>query len=182
MPTPPAPCVTRTPKLFYYNPETNTQVQEYLPNAVNLKTYALEHFKAPTSESFKPQCRELGHALGVWLRTFHDWSQKQNQTALKKILANNKEMQQIKFWINYQAVVGMVDQHSDIPSNFFHELPLGHDEAMCASQMHVEARCCHWLQTTCDETRPVLLGDVNDKRGALWLRLRLKGSKTCCTR
>ena len=41
---------------------------------------------------------------------------------MRKILANNKQMQQVKYWINYPAVVGMVEQHPDILGDIKNEL------------------------------------------------------------
>ncbi|KAK7418889.1 hypothetical protein QQZ08_011098 [Neonectria magnoliae] len=86
----------RTPAVYHSNQETNTQVQEYLVNAVSLKTYALKHYAAPTPESLKPQCQQLGYGLGAWLRSFHEWSQQPEQAVLRKTLAGNKEMQVLK--------------------------------------------------------------------------------------
>ncbi|KAK5996351.1 4-hydroxytryptamine kinase-like protein [Cladobotryum mycophilum] len=103
-----------TPKQFYFNPETSTQIQEYLPNAVSLKQYAIEHYKAPTPEALKPQCIELGRCLGKWLRTFHDWSQQPVNSGLREIFARNKDMQKIKKMVNYDQLLGMVGKYPSI--------------------------------------------------------------------
>ncbi|KAF7533705.1 hypothetical protein G7Z17_g13472 [Cylindrodendrum hubeiense] len=103
-----------TPAVYHFNEETNTQVQEYLVNAVSLKIFALEHYAAPTPVSLKPQCRQLGHGLGAWLRSFHEWSEKPEQVALREKLAGNKEMQVLKNMINYKGLVQMADVHPTI--------------------------------------------------------------------
>ncbi|KAL2680771.1 hypothetical protein Neosp_008374 [[Neocosmospora] mangrovei] len=107
-------CAISTPTVYHFNKETNTQVQEYLTNAVSLKDYALKHYAAPTPESFKPQCEQLGHGLGAWLRAFHSWSQEPGQAALREVFAGNKEMQVLKNMINYQQLLQKVDQHATI--------------------------------------------------------------------
>ncbi|KAM0436192.1 hypothetical protein ACHAPT_003084 [Fusarium lateritium] len=106
-----------TPTVYHFNRESNTQVQEYLTNAVSLKNYALKHYAAPTPESLRPQCEQLGHDLGVWLRAFHSWSQEPGQAALREVFAENKEMQALKHMINYQQLLQKVDQHPSILSD-----------------------------------------------------------------
>lgn len=107
-----------TPKIYHYDPAANTQVQEYLKNAINLKTYALEHYAPGESqkdpESVRSQCRNLGHALGAWLRSFHDWCDRPEQDGLRDIAAKNHEMQSLKRFINYQQLVQMADTHPAI--------------------------------------------------------------------
>ncbi|KAI9904525.1 hypothetical protein N3K66_001054 [Trichothecium roseum] len=100
-----------TPKILHFAPDTNTQVQEYLPDAISLKEYALEHYKAPTSPSFKPQCLQLGRCLGHWLRAFHDWTGEVSAPKeFKETLVRNREMQTLKNTINYKQVLGMADK------------------------------------------------------------------------
>ncbi|KAM0247291.1 hypothetical protein ACHAP5_004152 [Fusarium lateritium] len=107
-------CKISTPEPYYFSSDTNTQVQEYLPDALSLKEYALKHYAAPTSPSLKPQCDELGHGLGAWLRAFHSWSQEPKQAALRETFAGNREMQGLKNMINYQQLLQMADRHSEI--------------------------------------------------------------------
>lgn len=102
-----------TPKTYYFNYETNTQIQEYLPHAISLKEYALKHFSHPhpTTSTYKPPCDRLGHALGAWLRMFHGWSQEPKQAALRETFAGNKDGQGLKNMINYQQLLQMVDRY-----------------------------------------------------------------------
>ncbi|KAF4979321.1 hypothetical protein FZEAL_4443 [Fusarium zealandicum] len=107
-------CTISTPSVYHFNHDSNTQVQEYLPNAVSLKDYALKHYAAPTSASLEPQCDQLGHGLGAWLRAFHSWSQEPGQAALREVFAGNKEMQGLKNMINYQQLLQMADRHPTV--------------------------------------------------------------------
>ncbi|KAL2181986.1 kinase-like domain-containing protein [Thermothelomyces heterothallicus CBS 202.75] len=101
------PYAVRAPKLYHFNPDTNTQIQEYLPGALSLKDYALRHFSSP-DPSRKPLCLELGRSLGAWLREFHAWASLPEQADLREELKSNEPMQKIKHMANYQTLVGTV--------------------------------------------------------------------------
>ncbi|KAF9777172.1 hypothetical protein IL306_004536 [Fusarium sp. DS 682] len=113
-PTETPSCKISTPEIYYFNRDTNTQVQEYLPGALSLKDYALKYYAAPTSLTLKEQCSQLGQGLGSWLRAFHGWSQEPKQAALRETFAGNKEMQGLKNMINYSQLLQMVDRHPEI--------------------------------------------------------------------
>lgn len=102
----------RTPKCFLFDQENNTQIQEYLHNGMDLKTYALKNYPSPTPEALKPQCHELGQALGRWLREFHDWTAQQPKLAEE--VAKNKEMQALKNTINFDWLVRRIPQYPSI--------------------------------------------------------------------
>lgn len=91
----------KTPTLFYFNPTTSTNVQEYLTDAMALKQYSLEYFKSLDSKVAKPQCLELGKSLGMWLRKFHAWGRQPANSDVRDLVASNKEMQNIKKMMNY---------------------------------------------------------------------------------
>lgn len=99
--------VVQTPKLYYSSLETNTQVQEYLPNALSLKHYALKHFASP-DPARKPLCLELGRSLGVWLRDFHVWASHPEQSKFREQAKANDEMRQIKHMSTYETSVSAV--------------------------------------------------------------------------
>ncbi|KAK1731208.1 phosphotransferase [Colletotrichum acutatum] len=108
-----------TPKLFYFNEETNTQVQAYQPSPLSLKNYALQYFAASTPqistlESVKSQSLDVGRAVGTWLRSFHDWSNSGKQLKFRDIAAGNKEMQTLKRWMNYERLPNSITRFPDI--------------------------------------------------------------------
>jgi hypothetical protein len=95
----------RAPRLHYFSAASNTQVQEYLPNALSLKDYALKHFSDPASSSSrKPVCLELGRSLGGWLRAFHQRA----SSLLPEVVKANEPMQQLKHYVNYGTLVDTV--------------------------------------------------------------------------
>lgn len=98
----------RTPRLYYYNPDSNTQVQEFLPNVVDLKNYALKHF-ASSDPARKPLCLELGRSLGAWLNRFHSWTMLPEQAGIQKTARSNSTMQGIKLFMNYPNLLSRAD-------------------------------------------------------------------------
>lgn len=44
---------------------------EYFPTSINLKSYVLKHLTSVTPDSSQPQFYQLGRALGLWLKNFH---------------------------------------------------------------------------------------------------------------
>ncbi|KAK1971134.1 phosphotransferase enzyme family protein [Colletotrichum sublineola] len=103
-----------TPKLFYYNEKTNTQIQEYQPSPLSLKNYALQHLVASASGSLEPQCLNIGQGIGMWLRAFHGWSNAPEQRKFRDIAAANKEMQKIKHWVNYKRLPSSIERFPSI--------------------------------------------------------------------
>ncbi|KAL4741043.1 kinase-like domain-containing protein [Aspergillus similis] len=102
----------KSPKLLHFSRSTYTQVMEDLPNAVDLKTFLLS---SDVSERVsKEWARSIGRALGAWLRLFHVWSVHPAQAEFAKQLAENTVMRDLKFSINYDSLVSMIDAYSDI--------------------------------------------------------------------
>jgi hypothetical protein len=102
----------RAPRLYHFNPESNTQIQEFLRDALSLKEYALKHFSSPDS-SRKPLCLELGRSLGVWLRDFHSWVALPEQSKFQEEMKSNEPMQKIKHMANY---ITLADTVANFPS------------------------------------------------------------------
>ena len=119
--------VVRTPKCYYFDEDTNTQIQESLPKALDLKTYALKHFSSPTTESQQVFCHELGASLGRYIRSFHRTTEQQvsewrntsegsgdAKPAMYAELASHGDMQALKHTINYDWLLQRVDMFPEI--------------------------------------------------------------------
>ncbi|KAI8958965.1 kinase-like domain-containing protein [Daldinia sp. FL1419] len=100
--------VVKTPRFYYFDEKTNTQVQEYLQNGTDLKTHTLTVLSEADTEVTKHQSLQLGKALGRWLRGFHGWATQQSE--LRKTVAANKELQQLKHFINFSWLLDRVNQ------------------------------------------------------------------------
>ncbi|KAF5642236.1 phosphotransferase enzyme family [Fusarium tjaetaba] len=71
--------IVRTPELYHFDPTSSTQILESMPDGIHLKDYAIQNYGSPTPDAFKPQCQELGKAIGKWLQEFAIWSGQQVQ-------------------------------------------------------------------------------------------------------
>jgi hypothetical protein len=84
---------------------------EDLPESSDLKTWLL----SPAGVHIdKPAAKAIGHALGSWLGSFHAWISQDEQIDLRQKLAENKSMQQLKYVINYQQLVSMIDKYPQV--------------------------------------------------------------------
>ncbi|KAJ5752205.1 hypothetical protein N7520_009122 [Penicillium odoratum] len=97
----------KTPRVFYFNKETNTQVLEDLPKSLDLKNFLLSDLAKGASEAMG---RSLGRSLGTWLRSFHDWADKPEQKECRSLLAQNQAMKTLKFHVNYALLVDTIAQ------------------------------------------------------------------------
>jgi hypothetical protein len=91
--------VVRTPEFYHFDEDSSTQVLEFLSGGIHLKDYAIQNYGSPTPESFKPQCKELGKALGRWLRDFVAWSAQ--QVKHRELVAQNEFGQAVRHMVNY---------------------------------------------------------------------------------
>ncbi|KAI9924545.1 hypothetical protein ASPWEDRAFT_28307 [Aspergillus wentii DTO 134E9] len=97
----------KTPHLFHFNRETNTQILEDLPDAMDLKSF----FSASPTGISESHAGSIGQALGGWLSSFHSWTAEEKQSNLAVEMEKNKLMQDLKFSINYESLVQMVDKY-----------------------------------------------------------------------
>ncbi|TVY93598.1 4-hydroxytryptamine kinase, partial [Lachnellula willkommii] len=91
------------PKIYSFFPETHTQIYADLPSSTQLKTYALTHSLT------KAQCSRLGHALGLWAKTFHAWGAAAGQFGLRESMKGNVAMKELKYAINYPRLVATIE-------------------------------------------------------------------------
>jgi hypothetical protein len=102
-----------TPKLFHFDEVNTNQMQEAMPNGIDLKTYILQQFPSYTPASPKPQYFQLGEVLGCWLKDFHEWSA--TQTGLRaKVEENSEYAQQIKHMLNFQWMYDRIKEYPNI--------------------------------------------------------------------
>lgn len=122
----------RTPRCLLYDDESNTQVQELLPNGANLKAYVLENYPSPTPDSLRPQCHQLGKVLAQYITDFHRRSQAEVEAwrtgpagtpepKLYAALKTQNQMQGLKHMINFDWLQervamfpGMLEEAKDV--------------------------------------------------------------------
>ncbi|KAF5011455.1 hypothetical protein FDECE_2444 [Fusarium decemcellulare] len=103
--------IVRTPNFYHFDYKTSNQIQEFLPNGIDLKEYALRHYSAPTPQSLEPQCRQLGSAVGRWLKGFVKWSAQ--QTKHRELVAWNGLAQDVRHMVNF---AWLYDRIKDFPA------------------------------------------------------------------
>ncbi|KAM0543455.1 hypothetical protein ACHAPJ_012319 [Fusarium lateritium] len=119
------PYTITTTKLYTYDPMTKVLVFEYLPNAIDLKTFSLDHFTSPIPEYLRQPAHDLGKVLAEYIVGFHamtrktvqDWASHGNterQTSLDTVLNRSDEMQKLKHYINFDWLMDRADQFPDI--------------------------------------------------------------------
>ncbi|KAH8789101.1 kinase-like domain-containing protein [Hyaloscypha sp. PMI_1271] len=99
----------QTPHLYYFFPETDTQIYSDLPSSLDLKTYVLKH---PLTQV---QCMHFGHAIGLWARHFHAWANAPEQGKLRESIKGNTAMLELKYRLNYgMNLIGTVDNFPEL--------------------------------------------------------------------
>ncbi len=105
----------KTPRLYSFNRETNTQVLEDFPDTLDLKAALVEPVNDGLSQAL---ATSIGRALGFWLRSFHTWSSMPDQSELRKHVWGNEPMRKLKYRITYDAFVKVVESFLDIPEGY----------------------------------------------------------------
>lgn len=67
-------------------------------------------YREPTPETVRPQCRQMGEAIGRWIRGFVEWSAQ--QADLRQSVGQNTFAQDVKHMINF---LWLHDRISDFP-------------------------------------------------------------------
>ncbi|KAI1423425.1 kinase-like domain-containing protein [Xylaria sp. FL1777] len=109
----------KAPRLYLFIRDRNIQVLEDFPAADDLKTVLVS--PARNQILTKPVAVSLGHDIGRWLRSFHDWSMSPN-TRLKDF-GDNEPMRKLKYAITYDA-------HLRVLETNFPDLLDGHQLAL----------------------------------------------------
>ncbi|KAI1853146.1 hypothetical protein JX266_001852 [Neoarthrinium moseri] len=106
----------QTPRLYLFNRTTNTQVIEYFPGVIELKSLLA------SSDVSEPTARSIGHDLGKWLKAFHDWASAPDQKGLRIEIEKNRIMRHLKYQITYARFIDVLQK--------FPELIEGHGKAL----------------------------------------------------
>jgi len=98
----------KTPNIYNFDQESNTQIYSDLPASTELKSYALNH--SLTQE----QCMRLGCALGLWTKKFHAWAAAPEQRELREAMKGSTIMKELKYTINYSTLVATIARFPEI--------------------------------------------------------------------
>ncbi len=100
------------PRLYLFDRDTNTQVLEDFPNAIDFKSLLVSP-DAVSSLSL-PVATSIGYALGVWLKSFHRWSSAPSQRRLRAEIAGNEPMRQLKYATSYESLVKILENFPQV--------------------------------------------------------------------
>lgn len=100
----------KTPHLFQFKREANTQILEDLQNSVDLKNFLISGLSRDVQKS---AARSLGKAMGSWLRAFHNWAASPERADCKKTLQENK-LKDLKHYINYSMLLETIPRFPGI--------------------------------------------------------------------
>ncbi|KAI0444707.1 kinase-like domain-containing protein [Xylaria telfairii] len=97
----------KAPRLHLFIRDANIQVLEDFPATVDLKSL----FVSPNANSIltPPVAASIGHDIGSWLRSFHDWSMSPNGRL--KYIGDNEPMRKLKYTITYDAYLKVLENH-----------------------------------------------------------------------
>ena len=90
-----------TPRTFLNLSSSHIQVFEDLQPALDLA-----HILTSRIDTFSlPDCSAIGFALGTWLNTFHNWTERPAQGDLRRVMEKNRTSQDLKWRITYATIV-----------------------------------------------------------------------------
>ncbi|KAK8020234.1 hypothetical protein PG990_005372 [Apiospora arundinis] len=102
----------RVPQLYHYDRETHTQVLQDFAGTKDLTTILQSVNIEQNLPGSSP--RAVGHALGSWLRMFHQWASMPAQKALLEKLGPNQGMRQLKSLITYGSFIEILERHPEV--------------------------------------------------------------------
>ena len=93
----------KTPKLYFFDHETSIQVLEDVYGGTDLL-----QLLNTLSLTILPS---IGHALGGWLRAFHEWTSAPGQAALQNEVSKNNSMRELKSKITYEMFIPVLEKN-----------------------------------------------------------------------
>jgi len=102
----------KTPRLYLFNKETNTQVHKDFVDTVDLKSI----FISPTANAIlsKSLTVSISRALGAWTRSFHVWASASAQATLRVEIGKNEPMRKLKLQITYDCFIQVLERFPDV--------------------------------------------------------------------
>lgn len=121
----PANTVVRSPRLYLFDRKTNTQVLEDCLDTTDLKTIFISHkikeiLPGTTAAS-------VGHDIGSWLRSFHQWTSEPSQAALRETIRRNTEARKLKCKITYDSFVEILETYPQLVEGHVEKLNIIRD-------------------------------------------------------
>lgn len=101
--------VVRSPRLYLFDPKTNTQVLEDCSDTTDLKTIITTPLVKEILPGSSPAA--VGYDIGSWLRHFHQWTSEPEQAQLRATIRQNTEARKLKRKITYDSFLGILETY-----------------------------------------------------------------------
>ncbi|KAF6822940.1 hypothetical protein CPLU01_11693 [Colletotrichum plurivorum] len=128
--------LVRTPKLLglHRHEDHTDEIQEFLPNGIDMKQYFLKHFSGDPTPVQHTQARELGRAVGRWYAGFIAWSSARGRDDKHyAVVAQSAFGQEIKHMVNFAWLKDRVEEFPGVLGGIA-------DVLAEVEQMHVRER------------------------------------------
>ncbi|KAM7218337.1 Protein kinase-like domain containing protein [Rhypophila decipiens] len=107
--------IIKTPRLYLFDRQTNTQVIEDLVDTADLKSV---FFQDPDARSLRfglgpSAALAIGRHLGSWLRSFHDWASIPEQAGVRTSVGENRPIRDLKRMVTYDGVLAVLRNYPD---------------------------------------------------------------------
>ncbi|KAL4793204.1 kinase-like domain-containing protein [Aspergillus venezuelensis] len=102
----------KTPKIYYFNRSSYTQIMEDLPDSLDLKSFILSPGVANTIS--QDWASSLGETLGTWLKSFHVWINHPHQGLTRGEFGKSTFMRDLKFAVNYDGLLSKIEVYPQI--------------------------------------------------------------------
>jgi hypothetical protein len=113
--------VVRTPCLYIYDPERNTQIIEDFVDTTDLKAILFspnaQDLLSPSSPGRHSSNSSVGYSLGSWLRAFHTWSSTSagpEMASLRAQMWRNDWVRKFKYRYTYDSVLRVLGTYPEI--------------------------------------------------------------------
>ncbi|KAK7923162.1 hypothetical protein PG985_007233 [Apiospora marii] len=104
----------RVPQLYHFDRETHTQILQDFADTTDLTTMLQSPAAAVEKNLPGSGPKAVGHALGSWLREFHDWSSMPAQRPLQAQVGPNLGMRRLKCLITYDSFIEILERHPEL--------------------------------------------------------------------
>lgn len=104
--------VIEIPRHYLFNRQTYTQVFQDFPDATDLKSVLF----SPNAGSLLPGSSSVtvGHHLGSWLRSFHEWASAPEQAHLRAVIGKNQSMRDLKRKVTYSSFLTVLENYPEL--------------------------------------------------------------------
>lgn len=100
----------KTPRLYYFNSDTGTQILEDFPMAISL--YDILGSSSANLVLSRTQAVIIGYELAKGVQALYDWSSLPAQNHLAITMQNNEPMRKLKHSTTYETFVSILSQFS----------------------------------------------------------------------